>query len=470
MTYLYGDSTRFPLNENFIETLRSATDACLALLQADEAIDQIRKQMDQEKEGAERDMAGVERLSATLRQAMAPHQDSFDSPYVSDVFNRVMGTARSVFEGASRDLVGRRDSMLLQTESRLAAERARIPHAIERFLLHHQMPDTQWSLNWLTRGGSAQGQAQAHGWALAKTPQGLEVTFELELGSSPLWSRPFRVGDIKPDSTIQMPHKGGWLDRGAQMREERLDRYYVTEVSLTPARAAMVLRRSLKPGSPGVEVTVGGANEPGVRVRMLDESGASDQPMALEGRDAAVLADLWESISTRFAPLVRSRARLVQALLEGSPLADVQSPGRVARLMIGGIAPFVREMGRRSSVAGELVLKREVEDGRREELFISIRELTDKFAALSPDRQSFFQDFGLVYDIAGDGDDQTAATMELKARRGLTGPVTPLAAQSGQYPAVDAAKTPGTSPGTGPAVSSSARPTEPVRPTQKQDG
>lgn len=56
-------------------------------------------------------------------------------------------------------------------------------------------------------------------------------------------------------------------------------------------------------------------------------------------------------------------------------------------------------MGRRSPVPGELVLKRQVEDGRREELFISIRELTDKFATLTPERQSYFGEYGLVFDV-----------------------------------------------------------------------
>lgn len=96
MGYLYGDSTPFPLNENFIETLRGATDACFALLQADEAMEHIRSQSDQEKRSAEQDIVGVERLAAALNEAMAPYQLDRESPYVAEVFARLMGSSRGV--------------------------------------------------------------------------------------------------------------------------------------------------------------------------------------------------------------------------------------------------------------------------------------------------------------------------------------------------------------------------------------
>lgn len=124
-------------------------------------------------------------------------------------------------------------------------------------------------------------------------------------------------------------------------------------------------------------------------------------------------------LEPRLRPLVRKRVRLAQALLEGSPLNEIQSPARVAQLLIGVMAPYVREMGRRSPVAGELVLKRQVEDGRREELFISIHELTDKFATLTPERQAFFNEYGLVYDVQESGSGETTEEPEVSSRAAM---------------------------------------------------
>lgn len=402
MAYLYGDSTPFPLNENFIETLRGTTDTCLELLQADESMELVRMQSEQEKTTADRDIGGVERLAAVLRDSMEPHRGEGDSPFVTEIFTRLMGNAKNVFDAAAREVVSRRDSVLLQMESRVAAERTRLPQALERFLLRHQLPETQWGLNWVIRAGS-DGQGQAQAWAVARTPAGLEATFELDLMGSPLWSRAFRVGEVKPDLVIQLPRKGRWLDKGASLKEERLDRWVVTEVSLTPERCAVGMRKSLSPGSRGLEFSIGTGDSPGTTVRSLDDPSGPEEIVLLEGLDGAAIESVWETLAVRLRPLAANRVRLVQALFSGTPVADAE-PAAVARMLIRAIAPYVREMCRRSGAnAGELVLKREVEDGRREELFISIHELTDKFSSISPKRQAFFEDFGLVYSLDTDG-------------------------------------------------------------------
>ncbi|MBK8481658.1 MAG: hypothetical protein IPL40_10845 [Proteobacteria bacterium] len=405
MAFLYGDSTPFPLEENFIDTLRNATDICIALLRADEALDGIQRSVEEEQQAAERDLRGVERLVTSVNQVLEPQvASSAGSSYVQGVCGRLLQTAQSVVDNAAKDVVARRDAAVRQAESKMAAERARIPQALERFLLAHEIPGTQWSISWITRRGTTQqtqGPTQANAWALARTPIGLEATFELDVGQSPLWARPFKLGDLKQEVAIQLPHKGGWLDRGTSLREERLDRMFVTEVNLTPQRASVVLRRGVRPLGPGYELTISPDGKAPPEIKPIGEEGAaaSDDKLVLEGLDAAAISDLWTMIEARLLPLVGKRVRLAQALLEGLPLAEIKSPAKVAQTLIHVTAPFVREMGRRSPVPGELVLKRQVEDGRREEMFISIRELTDKFATLTPERQSFFGEYGLVFDV-----------------------------------------------------------------------
>lgn len=405
MAFLYGDSTPFPLDENFIDTLRNATDICIALLRADESLDGIQRSVEEEKQAAERDLRGVERLVAAVNQVLEPQvATNIGSAYVQGVCGRLLQTAQSVVDNAAKDVVARRDAAVRQADSKMATERARIPQALERFLLAHEIPGTQWSISWITRRGTTQqtqGPTQANAWALARTPIGLEATFELDVSQSPLWARPFKLGDIKAEVAIQLPHKGGWLDRGTSLREERLDRLFVTEVNLTPQRASVVLRRGVRPLGPGYELTISPDGKTAPEIKPIGEEGAaaSDEKLVLEGLDAAAIVDVWQMIESRLVPLATKRVRLAQALLEGLPLAEIKSPAKVAQTLIHVTAPLVREMGRRSPVPGELVLKRQVEDGRREELFISIRELTDKFATLTPERQSYFGEYGLVFDV-----------------------------------------------------------------------
>src|SRR5690606_1167786 len=63
--------------------------------------------------------------------------------------------------------------------------------------------------------------------------------------------------------------------------------------------------------------------------------------------------------------------------------------------MLMSLAPIVREIRVRSRVPGELVLKRDLGDGRREEVFIPRRDLESKFEVLPYEYQACFSAVGL---------------------------------------------------------------------------
>src|SRR5690348_8957529 len=52
MPYLYGDTTPFPLEENFIDTLGAVTDACVALLKVDEDLEDYAHKIEDAKNDA----------------------------------------------------------------------------------------------------------------------------------------------------------------------------------------------------------------------------------------------------------------------------------------------------------------------------------------------------------------------------------------------------------------------------------
>jgi hypothetical protein len=107
---------------------------------------------------------------------------------------------------------------------------------------------------------------------------------------------------------------------------------------------------------------------------------------------------------------------MVTATVDKTAMDDLEKPGILAQRIIGTIAPYVQEIVARSPVRGELALKREVKDGRREELFISVRPLTEMYANLGEERQQLFD----VLDLG------PAPGGGLERTRSETGPVKPL--------------------------------------------
>jgi hypothetical protein len=213
---------------------------------------------------------------------------------------------------------------------------------------------------------------------------------------------------------IQLPKTGGLFGRG-KLRPEELERYYLTQARLTQKTCTLVLLKALKSTSPGFEISMTGGVAAKARVKPTD-GGPEDAVEVLE-EDVATLFELWKVIKTRLVPQTESRVRMVTATVDKTAMDDLDKPGKLAERIIMSIAPHVQEIVARSPVRGELALKREVKDGRREELFISVRPLMDLYAPLGEKRRALFE----VLDLApGPGDGV------LERTRPVTGPVKPI--------------------------------------------
>lgn len=398
MGYLYGDSSPFPLKENFIETLREATDACVALLQIDEALDDAYDRADETKAIAVREQARLEALAGSLVRALEGPIGDQEAPAAAQTAVRVLQAARQVLEGARAESANRRDDALRQVETTIATQRAGILRALEGFLARRELPATVWRLRWRAGTESVPAQAQVKG----TTPCRLDAVMEIDIPSSHAFARPVRVQELERDVVIHLPREGGLLRRAGR-RPERLDRFYVTEVELGPERCAFVVRRGIKAPSDGLEIVVRADGQGRPTAKHLSPTGPGlGGTVTLDGVDGAAVERLWGRIEANVRDLVKRRTRLVAAHLDGVPVRDVDRPALIAKLVVDELAPIVREMRRRSASRDELVLKRDLGGGRREEIFMPRRELEWKFAALSPGRRALFDAYELGGELTGE--------------------------------------------------------------------
>src|SRR6185436_14131939 len=93
---------------------------------------------------------------------------------------------------------------------------------------------------------------------------------------------------------LRLPEPGGWLRRQTRMTKHHLDGYYITEVCLGTERASMVLRKSNKSPSVGLEIVVRATAQNWPTARRVDEMGkASDESVVLDGIEATDVHRLW---------------------------------------------------------------------------------------------------------------------------------------------------------------------------------
>jgi hypothetical protein len=383
MAYLYGDSTPFPLNENYIDTTRDAVELCTTLLQIDRTLEQLRQQTRDERESAESTLAEFKKLASEMAAALQPYATGADIPTVKDVSAQLVKTVHGVLDHAQSSLVARRDGNINQAHQKMLQERTLALPALERFLLRHEPKGTVWSLFY--RMDELQAVVAR---ATAQTPFGLRATFELKLPPTSPWTKPVRVIDLRQNIAVNLPKKSR---RRTTKRKIELDRYNITEVRLADD-SSILMRRALKASSPALTFTWSGD---GITVVSLEDGTTPSPPVEVDEYDAVGLTELRKDVESQLRLFVRHRVQLAEAAFNDKPVAEMDTPVPLARQIIHTVAPYVREIRNRSPVEGELTLKRQVEDGRREEVFVAVSELVKIYASLPPDRRAFFDEFGL---------------------------------------------------------------------------
>jgi hypothetical protein len=93
--------------------------------------------------------------------------------------------------------------------------------------------------------------------------------------------------------------------------------------------------------------------------------------------------------------LMTRRRELRSATFDGKSVLEHDSPRVVASKLIESLAPTVREIERRSGTPRELVLRRDLAEGRRQETYVTKAELHDLVCTVPANLRGVFAPFEL---------------------------------------------------------------------------
>lgn len=390
MRYLFGDSSPFPLGENFLTLLCAATDACVAMLAADEQVDDVKRLIREADQRAERELLDLKDLAATLEHTFGPEGSHAAKPatHAESAFCKTAAFAWTALKSSREEVQRDRDASAVQAT--MLCPHAQILPALQTMLVAHQLPNTSWGIRWTAGLGGAGTSAELY----ASTTFGLAATFDVAIPAGHLFARPVPVTMLRKGSTIRLLKKP--LLRKPRPTPVVLDGLFLTAVMLTPQRATMSLRKSTTKASEGVDVVFHDDGAATVAVTRVDAKG---YPLGTEenlgAEDAAVAQGIWRRIVATIGNLLEHRRRVVGATFGGVSVTEVARPAAIAQAIVAAIAPLVREIARRTATPGELALKRVVADGCREELFISYDTVLDRTTGLSAQNESLFEAYGL---------------------------------------------------------------------------
>jgi hypothetical protein len=375
MSYLYGDSTASSLEVNYIDLVREVVGFCAEALGCELRVAQGRVRLAAMEQSAAADGERLRRVEGLVAGALQEQVKAGES---------AEGRCAAMIVRAAADAVA---AELTAARAAIDAEAARCTaeatrelgvclEALQRLLLAYDLPETHVGLHVGLAGTRYATRA------ILKTAFGLEARLDLEVPAGHLLAEIVRVDRLADRLEVHAPELAGWLHKEVKLRPQRLDRHHVAELSIASGESTLKLRAETEGPGPGFDLAFRDET-PRATLTRVDERGApAGAPFELSEADATKVRALRDKLAAAATELLQHRKALLGATLDGAPLGVDGSASRLVERMVGAIAPTVREIAARSQSTGELVLRRLLGDGRREELFVSKAELQQKVEPL----------------------------------------------------------------------------------------
>ena len=377
--YRYGDGSPFPLDENFIETLTAAVETCTNAFIPLTELDQRKiRAKDARREG---DMESS-RL-AELEKAMNGALGTFLVPQkkvsiTETVAQKLQQTIKATIVDTKRQIDQRVAAVEAQALPKTATDA--VVTALGPFFQDHQLPKSAWIMSWDVRGNEPHADAVA-------TAGPISAAFTL---SPEQYRGPIRVDSLADGVIVHMMKKG--VFGKAKPAPVDLGRYMVVAFEKVANDLVVTLKENPNKSSAGLRFAVRDDDATWITINAAGD--AEGEPNELDSEDVRPVKNLAERAYAALKSLLDKRT-LVDLHLNGRAIADLDDPRLVPMELLAQLTPLSRAIRDKSRMSGELVLKRDMGDGRREELFVPRATLAQQFARLPFEYRKPFEDMGI---------------------------------------------------------------------------
>ncbi|HEX3344087.1 MAG TPA: hypothetical protein VHS09_05910, partial [Polyangiaceae bacterium] len=375
--YVYGDSTPFQAGVDFIATLRALVACGVSLMKAQHAIDCARSRVAEAEEhlvALDADLGAMASAVEAALVAGGPRQ-----VHVRDVAHRVATMTRAAVLSEVRRAQASLDASVVRADRTILEARKSAALSVGELLARHELPGTTTGFRIFAADGCYGAEV------IAGLSCGLRATFDAALPEGHAWRALRRVRHVREGVMVTLPHELGWFRKRVEPVTLRLDGLTILGASLEGAHGALLLGKNERSGiAHAFDVDLSSA-QPRVKWRNADDTVVID----LGVEDAACITKLLRAVEQATRELVPARRTLTDATLDAVPLGQCD-PGEVCARLVRLVAADALEIARRAGAPGELVLRRNVDSGHRDEVFVTTAELLEQVETLPPSLRRVF--------------------------------------------------------------------------------
>ncbi len=400
MAFLFGDLTPAPFTTNFLEELRDAIDFAAAIAATDQRIVSAAATREMLHKRADEDAARLEALVRSVVSAADAADKGGEDSLATGLAADIAKLVAARHEVASTTLTAKLGESIRALEAATLAARHDYFVLLEEYLLAHAPPDASQTLR-VELVATKKDERRYVANLVGHSELALDWSIEMAVPED-AWKAPLRVDRVADGLAILAPQLTGLIKKEVKPKKQKLDRHFVTKVVRDDANVHVELRAEIG-AEEGYDISAALDGDDLIVVKVGDAGDVTLGEFAVAAEDKSALLDLTSKLGAMAEAL--QKERLIAASFDGLPFdgTNVEAQPRLVELVsrfVAKLAPAVDEIAGRSRSDDELVLRVQVGDARREEIFMPKARLREKLAPLDEAHRLLFRAFATALDAS----------------------------------------------------------------------
>ncbi len=398
MAFLFGDLTPAPFTTNFLEELRDVIDFAARIAATDQTIVNADATREALRSRAGEDAARLEALVRSVLDAADAADKGGEGSLAPALAAQIAKLVAERHEAASAALTSRLAAAISAKDAATLSAREDYFVLLEAFLLEH-VPAGAAATVRVELVAPRKDDRRYTATLTGRSDLGLEWAIEMAVPEE-TWQAPLRVESIADGLSIVAPQVTGLIKKEVKPKRQKLDRQLVTTVVCDDANLHVELRAEIG-GEEGYDITAALDESGLVAVKVGAAEDVTLGPFDVAPEDLGALFAFASKLRAMTGAL--SKRRLVAATFDGLPF-DGRNDDAQPRLvelvprLVAQLAPAVDQIAARSRSEDELVLRMQVDDGHRYEIFMPKARLRENLATLDAAHRLLFSPFAAALD------------------------------------------------------------------------
>jgi hypothetical protein len=386
--YLYGDSSPFPYGYDFLATLESFMTTASRVVQLATNARKVEAAADQALVERMKGLEEIEQFHLSTVEALQEAARDLMNPLVREYAGRVIESAVRVLAEHKARVQDANEREQQGAGIVAATARTEIEQHLDAFLRTVRLPTDRTRV----RVSIATGKTEAR--CTLTHPHALMSEYEID-PSTTAWSKPRKLSEFIQGVNLLVGAKKAWFSNQVTPEREKLDDFFIGEVDMMDDQCMLLVRK--KPDQPDSFIFTARRGNGMLDVRvdrpgMAEANTLSDQ---LDQGDLPVFDRLLTALQTSTTKLPALRSRLRSCTVDNVSAFDTEGALRFIDRLVSLFAPTVKEIATRSPNPQELSLKRETDDGKREEIYLRRDDIRQKLEPLPSEGRAVFAPLGL---------------------------------------------------------------------------